>query len=49
MTKEKEIRYLYQRKPISAQMVSQFEIFNTLTSAVFGTWIYAYFRDKLPH
>ena len=24
-------------------------IVGTLVSAIFGTWVYGYFRDKLPH
>lgn len=36
--------------PLFAQIGSgSFAVVITLLSAVFGTWVYGYFRDKLPH
>lgn len=36
--------------PLFAQIgTGAFAVIVTLTSAVLGTWVYGYFRDKLPH
>ncbi|WEK70044.1 MAG: YeeE/YedE thiosulfate transporter family protein [Candidatus Chryseobacterium colombiense] len=36
--------------PLFAQIgTGAFAVIITLLSAIFGTWIYGYFRDKLPH
>ncbi|CAD7812832.1 hypothetical protein CHRY9390_02569 [Chryseobacterium aquaeductus] len=36
--------------PLFAQIgTGAFAVIITLLSAVFGTWVYGYFRDKMPH
>ncbi|MBN9337841.1 MAG: YeeE/YedE family protein, partial [Chryseobacterium sp.] len=36
--------------PLFAQIgTGAFAVIITLISAIFGTWVYGYFRDKLPH
>lgn len=36
--------------PLFAQIgTGTFAVIITLVSAIFGTWIYGYFREKLPH
>ncbi len=36
--------------PLFAQIgTGAFAVIITLLSAIFGTWVYGYFRDKLPH
>lgn len=36
--------------PLFAQIgTGAFEVAITLLSAIFGTWVYGYFREKLPH
>jgi uncharacterized protein len=36
--------------PLFAQIGSGFGVITlTLLSAIFGTWVYGYFREKLPH
>ncbi len=36
--------------PLFAQIgTGAFDVIITLLSAIFGTWIYGYFRDQLPH